>query len=356
MEIKRESIARSAFRSFCRMLAGLVGLLIGLIIIGAVVTVLSRPQSIAEKTQMVISPDANGSRALLPRSTPAILKINIHGFIGSKDLNIKTMQSQLFDSREGALKQDRVKGVLLHISSPGGTAFDGEQIYEAIKHYKEKYQVPVYAYVNGLCASAAYFIACSADKIYSPPVGLIGSIGVRLGPNFNVAKLMERHGIKEMTITEGKHKDILSPFREWKPDEAQSLIDIAASDYALFVDRVTTARPRLDKEKLIHVYGAQIFDPDRAEEYGYIDRSNSSYRETLTDLVNAAKIEGEYQVVELKVTRPVFSEFMEGKSPMITGKIEHELSFPSALNPELSGRSLYLYSPALQWPDSYETQ
>lgn len=352
MEVKRESIFVSAVRSFCNVFAGFIGLLVGVIIIAIIVGVLSKPQMVSDKTQLIIAADAEGNRKLLPHSDPAILRLNIHGTIGSKDLNMKTIQSQLFDSREGLLSNDRVKGILLHISSPGGVAFDGHQIYQLLMDYKAKYKVPIYAYVNGLCASAAYFIACSADKIYSPPVGIIGSVGALLGPNFNFYGLMEKYGVKELTIKEGKDKDMLSPYREWKPGEAQSIKDIVASDYNLFVKLVTQSRPNLSKSKLVNEYGAQVYDPMTAQQYGYIDDGNSSYSAALTALVKEAKIDGDYQVVELKVLRPVLSDLIEGKSPVLSGILKHELSLPTELIPELTNRPLYLYSPSLQWSNN----
>ena len=352
MAIKRESIFISTVRSFFNAFAGFVGILFGIIIIAMVIAlimgVLLKPQTVKNKTQLIISADAQGNRKLLSDSSPVILKLNIHGTIGSKDLNVKTFQSQLLDSREGLLTGDRVKGVLLHISSPGGLTFDSHQIYQLLMDYKAKYKVPVYAYVNGLCASGAYFIACSADKIYSPPVGLIGSVGAMCGPNFNFHDLMEKHGVKEFTITEGKDKDMLSPYREWGSKEAQSLKDIIANDYDIFVKVVSESRPSLSKTKLIDEYGAKVYSPMIAQRYGYIDDGNSSYNATLSALVKETEIEGDYQVVELKVHYPVLSGLIEGNSPLFTGKLKHELSLPLEFSSEFMNRSLYLFSPYLQ--------
>jgi len=354
MEVKRESIFVSAVRSFCNVFAGFIGILVGVIIIGIVVGVLSKPQMVSDKTQLIIAADAEGNRSLLPHSDPAVFRLNIHGVIGSKDLNAKTVHAQLLDSREGLLKGDRVKALLLHINSPGGTASDAHEIYQNLVEYKEKYKVPIYAYVDGMCASGGMMIACSADKIFSAPIGVIGSVGVLMGPNFNIAGLMEKYGVKQLTITKGIDKDMLSPYREWKPGEDQSLRDIVAYDYNLFVNLVTTARPRLSRAKLINEYGAQVYDPVKAQDYGYIDDGNSSYSKSLLALVKEAKIEGDYQVVELKVLHPVLSGLIEGSSPIFTGRIKHELALPADLSPELMNRSLYLYSPALQWSASNE--
>ena len=190
MNVTRESIFISAFRTFCNSLAGMFGILAGLIIIAVLFIFASKPAMVSDKTTMIIAADADGNRSLLPDSSPAILRINIHGEIGTRDLNAKLLQTQLLDSREGALKHNRVKGILLHINSPGGTVDDANNMYMSLVAYKEKYKVPIYAYVDGMCASGAMYIACSADKILSNPTGIVGSVGVIMGPNFNVLGLM----------------------------------------------------------------------------------------------------------------------------------------------------------------------
>jgi len=169
-----------------------------------------------------------------------------------------------------------------------------------------------------------------------------------LGPNFNVAGLMEKFGVKQLTLTKGIDKDMLSPYRAWKPGEEDSLKAIIDYDYKVFVDLVAKARTRLSKDKLINVYGAQVYDPITAQEYGYIDDGQSSYSASLNELVKVAEIKGDYQVVELKVVHPVLSDLIEGKSNILSGKIKHEVTLPSELSPELLNRPLYLYSPALQ--------
>ena len=143
---------------------------------------------------------------------------------------------------------------------------------------------------------------------------------------------------------------MLSPYRPWKPGEDQSLQDIISYDYNTFVNLVVKARPRIEKNKLINDYGAQVFAPPKAEQLGYIDVSNSSYNQSLREFVKKAGIHDDeaYQVVELKVVHPVLSDLIEGKSPILSGKIRHEFNLLPELQPELMNRPLYLYSPALQ--------
>ena len=135
------------------------------------------------------------NREFLHSPAPVILKIDIDGVIGIGDLTYKKIQNSLLDSREGLLAPNRVKALLLYIDSPGGSADDADDIYRAILSYKKKYQVPVYAFVDGMCASGGMYIACAADRIFSTPTSVIGSVGVLLGPTFNFSGLMERYGV-----------------------------------------------------------------------------------------------------------------------------------------------------------------
>lgn len=350
MDISRESIFVSAIRSFCKSLGAIIGILIGLFVIVFLAFLAIKPDQVTDKTTQIIAADADGNRKLLSTSSPAILRINVHGVIGLRDFNAKTVTSQLLDSREGMLKGDRVKGILLHINTPGGAADDSYEIYSMLKEYKEKYKVPIYAYVNGLCASGGMMIACAADKILSGPIGIIGSVGVIMGPNFNVSGLMEKYGVSQTTLTRGKNKDMLSPYRPWKPGEDESLQDLISYDYNMFVNLVVKARPRIEKNALINDYGAQVYDPPKAEDLGYIDNSKSSYNQSLSELVNQAGIAKHeaYQVVELKAVFPVLSTLIEGKSPVLSGRVKHELHLLPEMVPELVNRPLYLYSPTLE--------
>lgn len=343
----RESILISSVRSFCTAFAGMIGILIGLIL-AILIIAIAKPSLTSNKTVMLIAADAEGNREVLSDSSPVILRINIHGEIGTRDLNAKLVESQLLDSREGPLKKGRVKAILLHINSPGGTVEDANNIYTYLMEYKEKHQIPIYAYVDGLCASGGMYIACSADKIFSSPVGAIGSIGVILGPNFNLSELMKKLGISQLTLTRGKDKDALNPFRPWLPNESDSYQDILSYDYKRFVDLVVKNRPKVDKNQLINVYGAQVFDPIKAQEIGYIDEGNASYKSTLKALVKAANIKGEYQVIELKIPHPILSDLIDGKSPLFSGKIKHEVQLIPEIKGEWINRPLYLYSPILQ--------
>jgi protease-4 len=345
MNFTRESIFVGAVRSFCTSLATILGLAIGITLIVMGIGFVSGSQYLPPKSEPLIMPDAEGDRTMLSGHSPAILRIDLKGVIGAGDLTSDKIENLLLDSREDFLNGNRVKGILLYINTPGGASDDCANIYQTLSAYKAKYNVPIYAYVDGMCASAGMYIACVADKIFSSPSSVIGSVGVRLGPVFNFYGTMEKVGVRSLTLTQGKDKDALNPFRPWGPDEGDDLKEIMAVLYDRFLTIVTTARPKLDKNKLINEYGANIFIAKQAQELGYIDDGDMDYSRSLSALANAAQIPetNKYQVVQLLPPRLFLNNFSQALSPH---KFLQSIGLASPTNnPELNGKVLYLYQP-----------
>ncbi len=347
MEFTRESIIVSAVRTFLKAFSAILGILFGAILVFIGMAMFSTPNIYPPSSNLMISADAHGNRDLLPSTAPVILKLDITGVIGQGDLTFEKVQNTLLDSREGMLAGNRVKAVLLYMNTPGGAADDSDSIYRALMDYKQKFQVPVYAYVDGMCASGGMYIASAADKVFASPTSIIGSIGVLLGPAFNFSGLMQMYGVESMSITQGKDKDMLNPYRPWVPGEDASLRAITADLYEEFVNIVTTARTRLNKDKLINQYGAQVFISKRAQELGYIDAADANYSTAIAELAKEAKFPEEdfYQVFTIEPSHSLFSDLAGGELAFLKGKITHQFQMSSTMNSELSGRILYLYQP-----------
>lgn len=344
----RESIFYASIKSFFLTLFGVAGFLIGILLVAAVIgSLMGKSESAPEityKYAAAIQPNANGDRKELSASAPVILKINLRGIIGTDSLDHHAIKQQLIESREQYLK-NRVKAILLHIESPGGTVNSAEGIYHALKDYKKKYDVPVYAFVDGLCASGGMYVAAAADKVFATDASIIGSIGVITPPFMNFSQLMEKIGIQSETIYEGKGKDNMNPFRPWHKDEDENLKEIVAFYYNSFVDIMAANRPKLTKEKLINVYGANIYPAPLAKDYGYIDESGYTYSSALASLVKDIGVEDdEYQVVELQSTSWL-SELFRSQMDLFKGRMTHQINFSPETDPKLQNQFLYLYRP-----------
>jgi protease IV len=343
MQMGRQSIIFSTFKSLCTAFATIIGLLLGIVLVIYAITAFSTPDIFPKKSNLTIAPDASGNRELLMHA-PVILKIDIKGVIGQGDLTEDKFVNLLLDSREGMLGPDRVKAILLCFDTPGGTVTDAYGIYRALMEYKKKYQIPVYGYVDGLCASGGMYVACAADRMFASFSSVIGSVGVIIGPAFNFSRLMDRYGVQALTITEGKDKDMLSPFRPWKPGEDKSLRDVTADMYERFVSLVVEAR-HMDREKLVNDYGAQIYSAEAAEQRGYIDTAGSDYSTALAELAKVAQLDKTYQVMQITAPHPFFADIAKEKLALLSGKVTHHFRLGPYADPELSGKFLYMYQP-----------
>lgn len=337
-----ESLSKSSLRTFLKALFAIFGVVAALVLISFLFV--STKEKLPQKYTVKILPNAEGKRAVLPDSGPVILQLNIHGVIGLDHLTTSAINELLVESREATLDNNRVKGILLSLNSPGGTVTDASGIYNALQEYKTRYHVPIVGHVEGLSASGAVMISAAADKIVSTDSSIIGSVGVITSPFFNVTSLLEKVGVSSLTIFAGKGKDELNPFRPWTATEGKSVEEITSYFYQYFVNLVTQHRPQLNKEKLMKEYGAKVFPASVAQEHGYIDAIGYSRSDALKLLLAEAKIEGDYRVVEL-TDHSWFSELFQSKSPLFTGTLEHRLQLSPEQHPNLQNQLLYLYRP-----------
>ncbi len=344
----RDSIFYSAFRALAVSFCVVIGLFLGFICLTFLLGMLSTgtvEQKLTPTFTEEILPNAKGKRESLASTTPIILQVNIEGIIGTDQLSEETVRNQLIESREGNYKNDRVKGVLVYINTPGGTVTGADGIYRALKEYKQKYQVPIFAYVDGLCASGGMYVALAADKIIATETSLIGSVGV-IAPAFvNVTKLLEKIGVDALTISAGKGKDALNPLRPWKPGEEKNYVELIDFFYDHFVNLVANNRKDLSREKLVQEYGAHIFPAPLAQEYGFIDKSGMSLADTLQILADAAGItDDQYQVIRLE-HKGWWKTLFSSKTSLLQGKIEHQLTISPEIDIQFRNQFLYLYTP-----------
>ena len=179
---------------------------------------------------------------------PKILLLNISGFISeradSDRLRLQKVPSLVAETRE-TLQQaeldDDIAGLIIKINSPGGTVSASDIIYHELINFKKRKQIPIYACITGLGTSGAYYIAAAADKVYSHPNAITGSIGV-IALKFNIEGLMTKLGIQDETIKSGDKKDIFSPFRPLTYEERTILQEVIDGLHTRFVDVVFEQR------------------------------------------------------------------------------------------------------------------
>lgn len=339
------TILKSLFKGFFFLIGILFALVTFVIIISSFLSGKQINKS-EQKNTPTILPDLADNTSLISEKSPVVLQINIHGIIGAGNTTSESIESMLRESRQNFLKNDRVKAILLHMNTRGGTVTDSDNIYRMLMEYKEKYKIPIYAFVDGINASGGVYITSAADKIFATPVSIIGSVGVLSGPFINLSKGMEKLGIESLTLTEGKDKDMLNPLRPWKEDETASFKMIDDYYYQRFVDILANSRPLLSKEKLLSTYGAHVFPAPIAEKYGYIDKGNAGYKDTLKELLEAASINPDqpYQVICLESKKNIAQELFEN-SALFNGKMTHHFKIDTLFHEKSNEKLFFMFNP-----------
>jgi protease IV len=345
MKYVNESIFFSTIRSLFTSMFSVFGALLGIVLVFLLFTLpfsnIKKEKALPEKAEIL--PDANGSRKKLDKDAPVILQIEIDNIIGIDEVKAEKIEEILLMSVEKELK-GRVKGILLRMNTPGGSVFESYGIYSLLKEYQKRYKVPIHTFVEGLCASGGYYIACASDHIASTPVSLIGSIGVLSGPYINVAEGAKKIGVEGLVLSGGKHKADLNPFQKWEKESIEERQKNINFFYDQFMDVVLEARAELTREKLVQELGASVFPPKVAYKEHLIDEPSATRDEALNYLVHKAGIDEktEYQVISLS-KEPWWKKAFETslKSPLLTGKVKHEMLTDS--QPEQAIQ--YLYTP-----------
>lgn len=337
----KESIFASSFRALCVAFFSIIGIFLAFIPAMLLFSLFdSTEDSVSSDYTVNIVPNAQGVRKKEGKTAPVILQINVHGVIGLDPATEHNIRSMLVESRENTLKNDRVKGILLHCNTPGGGMIDADGIYRAVKEYKDRYKVPVFAYVDGLLASGGMYIGAAADEIHASDVSLIGSIGVVTQGIFNVSNLMEKIGVESLTLYAGKGKDDLNPFRPWKPGEDENYKAIIDYYYSSFVNLILSSRPKLNRDLLVDKIGANIFPAAQALELGLIDSADASRDSTLKKLLARIGIEDEYyQVVQMDSSN-WFQQLFRSESPLINGTIKHQIGWGQEMPAALKSQPL----------------
>ncbi|MFT4166690.1 MAG: signal peptide peptidase SppA, partial [Microlunatus sp.] len=141
-----------------------------------------------------------------------------------------------------ALEDDRARGVLLRVDSPGGSAVASEVIWREVCRVKEAGK-PVVVSMGDVAASGGYYVSCSASAIVALPATLTGSIGV-LGGKFVLSGLLDRVGLSTGAVQQGEHARMWSLRRGFDDAEQERVDAELDAIYTDFVAKVAAGRGR----------------------------------------------------------------------------------------------------------------
>lgn len=211
-------VATFCFLSFFLFFASLVGL-------AGALNDASESDLVAEET---ISGDETAPGKIVVLPIEGVIETDEYGF--------------LREAIECVADDERVRGVVLRINSPGGTIAGSDYYYTLLKDLKEELDVPVVASMGDVAASGGYYIATVADQIFAERSTLTGSIGVIVSM-YDASELCEKVGVASTPIVSGPMKGMGDFMKKPTPEETavwQALVD---ESYEQFLDVVRAGRP-----------------------------------------------------------------------------------------------------------------
>ncbi len=211
-----------------------------------------------------------------------IAVINIQGTLTKRGSSFSTGGSmiRLRQAVRRAARDSDVDASILKIDSPGGTVSGTADLAKEVARATQ--EKPVYSYVEDLTASAAYWIASQADKVYANDrTARIGSIGTFIGL-YDYSGAAGQEGIKAVVIRSGKFKGEGFPGEEITADQKdywQSLVDKIQVEFS---QAVASGR-KLSAAKVAELADGRVHVAADAQALGLID-GIQTFDETLAQL------------------------------------------------------------------------
>jgi len=259
--------------------------------------------------------------AMHPKASVGV--ISIKGVIANTGQHIKYARKFFKDSE--------IKAIILKIDSQGGSPGAAQALYREIMDLKKEYEKPVIAYIEEVCASAAYNIAIAADHIICQPSSLVGSIGAYIAfPSFQ--GIMDDYHVKYQVIESGSMKMGGSVFKDLGPEQQKMLQAVTDDTYKQFASDVMERRPKLTTANEASWGDGKVFTGNMALNVGLVDEIGS-----LSALIRAIRDKAaiETDIEWVHPPKPGFLQQFAGRSDYA------EFDEPEAQAPITLMESLY---------------
>lgn len=228
--------------------------------------------------------NSSSKKSIVPVSSNKIAVMELEGTIVSSYESgffaKETTAGSVLKQLSMLQKNDKIKGLILKINSPGGTVGMSQNIYNQLMKLREK--MPVVVSFDDIAASGGYYIASAADRIVSQEGTMTGSIGVIFSFIDYHNLLTEKLSVDNVVIKSGKYKDIASGARKMTDDEKVLMQELVDDSYSQFLSAITNgrvnrkdnysvAKMELKDEILKHYADGRVFTGRQAKMLGFVD-------------------------------------------------------------------------------------
>ncbi|MDO4690271.1 MAG: signal peptide peptidase SppA [Fusobacterium sp.] len=233
-----------------------------------------------------------------PRSNNKIYVLALEGEIIHYDEdifdNMFIGSTSIIKNLDKLEKDGTVKGVVLRIDSPGGSALTSDKINNRIKEFIKK--KPIYVSMGTVAASGGYYISSNATKIFADENTITGSIGVvSIIPNFS--ELLKKVGINNEKISEGNFADLYSS-EQMTEEKYNKILKSNLKVYDDFLNEVAEGR-KIPREKLEKIAEGRIWTGREAVQIGLVDEVGG-LSDSIFSMVTDLQLDEDFEVVFLE--------------------------------------------------------
>ena len=216
--------------------------------------------------QMMSGPSSSGGRI----RDNTLLVLHLSGAIvdGKKASAGSIVSGPTVDLINKVIAEDKVKGVVVRINSPGGSATASEAVRQALVKLAEA--KPCVVSMGSMAASGGYWISCIDAPVYAEKGTLTGSIGV-FSMKLSAGALMRRVGVHMESITLDDSAAIFALDRPWTDNDNESLQGMIDFIYDRFLSLVSDARG-IKLKRLHKLAGGRVWSGTQAKKNKLVDQ------------------------------------------------------------------------------------
>jgi protease-4 len=172
---------------------------------------------------------------------------------------------------------DDVKGLVLRVNSPGGSAFGSEQIWRALEQFKQAGKTFAVS-MGDYAASGGYYISCGAQRIFADSTTITGSIGI-FGMIPCAQELIENKlGVHMSVVKTNANADMATDYgivsKAMTPVQLAAMQNYINRGYDLFTQRVASGRG-VSQDSIKKIAQGRVWDGISARRIGLVDQFGS---------------------------------------------------------------------------------
>ena len=215
---------------------------------------------------------------------------------------------------------DDVKGLVLRVNSPGGSAFGSEEIWKALEDFKASGK-PFVVSMSDYAASGGYYISSGAERIFAEPLTITGSIGI-FGMIPNASNFINNTlGVNFEEVSTNTNAIAGAIYKPLTDQQRNALQQMVNRGYETFTGRCAQGR-KVTQDSIKSIGEGRVWDAITAKQIGLVDEFGG-LEAAVKWIAKKAKLgDNDYSVVDYPTLELSFMDMLSSMQKM---KIENDM-------------------------------